>query len=409
MREHHDTIVIGGGQVGLAMSAVLQQRGREHVVLERGRVGERWRTERWESLRFQFPNWSLELPGYAYSGDDPNGFAHWREIVQVIEDFAASTRVPVREHTEVTGLRADDEGFVLAVSDGTLHARHVVVATGPFQRPRVPQLSETVASSVLQTDPTRYRRPEDLPDGAVLVVGSGASGCQIGDELLRAGHTVFLSVSRHRRAPRRFRGKDVYWWLDRMGRFAQTIDSFPGRQWPPSTVVTGVSGGYDVNVRQMVTDGIRVLGGVVGSSDDTLAVAGNANEILDEADAAFVGFLAGAREFAAANPDVGLAEEEPTGSPSLPATVAEVESLDLRRENVAAIVWATGYDYDYGWLRVPVFDSHGRPLHQRGVTQVPGLYFLGLHWMHTFKSGLFAGVGGDAEYLADHMSLVTRR
>jgi hypothetical protein len=281
MREHHDTIVIGGGQVGLAMSAVLQQRGREHVVLERGRVGERWRTERWESLRFQFPNWSLELPGYAYSGDDPNGFAHWREIVQVIEDFAASTRVPVREHTEVTGLRADDEGFVLAVSDGTLHARHVVVATGPFQRPRVPQLSETVASSVLQTDPTRYRRPEDLPDGAVLVVGSGASGCQIGDELLRAGHTVFLSVSRHRRAPRRFRGKDVYWWLDRMGRFAQTIDSFPGRQWPPSTVVTGVSGGYDVNVRQMVTDGIRVLGGVVGSSDDTLTVAGNANEILD--------------------------------------------------------------------------------------------------------------------------------
>jgi putative flavoprotein involved in K+ transport len=409
MGEHHDTVVIGGGQAGLAMSAVLQQRGREHVVLERRQVGERWRTERWESLRFQFPNWSLELPGYAYSGEDPDGFAHWREILRVVEDYAAGARAPVREHTEVTGLRATDGGFALSVPDATIHARHVVVATGPFQRPRIPQLAEGVAPSVLQTDPTRYRRPENLPDGAVLVVGSGASGCQIGDELLRAGRTVFLSVSRHRRVPRRFRGKDVYWWLDRMGRFAQTIDSFPGRQWPPSTVVTGVSGGYDVNVRQMAADGVRVLGRVIGASDGTLAVASNANEVLDEADAAFAGFVAAAHEFAVANPDVGLAEEEPTGSTALPATVAELESLDLRRENVTAIVWATGYDCDFGWLRVPVLDAQGRPLQQRGVTRVPGLYFLGLHWMHTFKSGLFAGVGSDAEYLAEHMDLMTGR
>jgi putative flavoprotein involved in K+ transport len=315
----------------------------------------------------------------------------------------------VREHIEVTELRADDGGFVLSIPDGTIHARHVVVATGPFQRPRIPQFSEDVSPSVLQTDPTRYRRPEDLPDGAVLVVGSGASGCQIGDELLRTGRTVFLSVSRHRRVPRRLRGKDVYWWLDRMGRFAQTIDSLPGRHWPPSTVVTGLSGGYDVNVRQMAADGIRVLGRVIGASDGTLAVARNANEVLDEADAAFAGFLAAAREFAATNPDVELSEEEPTGSAVLPAKVAEVEYLDLRREGVAAIVWATGYDYDYGWLRAPVLDVQGRPLQQRGVTEAPGLYFLGLHWMHTFKSGLLAGVGSDAEYLAEHMELLAGR
>ena len=303
-------------------------------------------------------------------------------------------------------LRADDGGFVLSVPDGTIHARRVVVATGPFQRPRIPQFSEGVAPTVLQTDPTRYRRPEDLPDGAVLVVGSGASGCQIGDELLRAGRTVFLSVSRHRRVPRRFRGKDVTWWLERMGRFDQTIDSFPGRQWPPSVVVTGVSGGYDVNVRQMAADGIRVLGRVLGASDGRLTVARNANEVLDEADEAFAGFLAAARELAAANPDVDLADEEQTTeSAVLPATVAEIDSLDLRRENIAAIIWATGYDYDYGWLQAPVLDAHGRPLQQRGVTPVPGLYFLGLHWMHTFKSGLFSGVGSDAEYLADHMDL----
>src|SRR5262249_21485537 len=227
MRGQHDTIVIGGGQAGLAMTAVLLQRGREHVVLERRRIGERWRTERWESLRFQFPNWSLELPGYAYSGDDPDGFADWREILRTIEDYAASTPAPVREHTDVTELRPDDGGFVLSIPNGTIHARHVVVATGPFQRPHIPHFSEGVAQSVLQLDPTRYRRPHDLPDGAVLVVGSGASGCQIGDELLRTGRRVFLSVSRHRRVPRRFRGKDVCWWLDRMGRFAQTIDSLP--------------------------------------------------------------------------------------------------------------------------------------------------------------------------------------
>jgi putative flavoprotein involved in K+ transport len=407
MRERHDTVIIGGGQAGLAMSAVLQQRGREHVVLERREVGERWRTERWESLRFQFPNWALQLPGYAYSGNDPDAFAHWREIVRVIEDYALSTCAPVREHTEVTALHAADGGFVLSVPEGTIHAGQVVVATGPFQRPSIPQLSESVPRSVLQTDPTRYRGPDDLPDGAVLVVGSGASGCQIGDELLRAGRTVFLSVSRHRRIPRRFRGKDAYWWAERLGIFAQTIDSFPGRQWPPSTLVTGVNGGYDVNVRQMAADGVRVLGRVIDGSDDALLIARNANEVLDEADETFVGFLAAARAFAAANPDLGLTDEEPTESAALPAMIAEVERLDLRGENIAAIIWATGYRYDYDWLRVPAFDAQGRPLQQRGITQVPGLYFLGLHWMHTFKSGLFSGVGSDAEHLAEHMRLTT--
>jgi putative flavoprotein involved in K+ transport len=313
MREHHDIVVIGGGQAGLAMSAVLRAYGCEHVVLERRRVGERWRTERWESLRFQFPSWALELPSYSYSGEDPDGFAHWREVLRVIEQYAASTHAPVHEYTEVTALRADEGGFVLTVPDGTIHARRVVVATGPFQRPRIPQFSEGVASTVLQTDPTRYRCPEDLPDGAVLVVGSGASGCQIGDELLRAGRSVFLSVSRHRRVPRRFRGKDVTWWLDRMGRFDQTIDSFPGRQWPPSVVVTGVNGGYDVNVRQMATDGIWVLGRVLGARDGMI-VARSANDVLEEADEAFAGFLAAARELAAASPDCDLAEEETTAS-----------------------------------------------------------------------------------------------
>jgi putative flavoprotein involved in K+ transport len=400
--EHHDIAIIGGGQAGLAMSAVLQRRGVQHVVIERRQIGERWRTERWESLRFQFPNWSLELPGYAYDGGQPEAFAHWSEILRIIQGYAAATGAPVREETDVTELRRDDLGFTLCVPGGQIHARQVVVATGPFQRPRIPEVSERIPSSVLQTDPTRYRRPDDLPDGAVLVVGSGASGCQISDELRRAGRRVFLSVSSHRRVPRRLLGRDVYWWLDRTGRLAQTIDGLPGRQWPPSTVVTGVAGGYDVDVRAMAAEGVTVLGRVVAASHQTLTLAGNANEVLDEADASFAGFVAAAREFAVAHPDIEFVDEE-LELATMPAAAPEIGSLDLRRENVAAIIWATGYDYDYGWVRVPVFDAQGRPLQRRGVSPVPGLYFLGLHWMHTFKSGLFCGVGADAEYLAERM------
>jgi putative flavoprotein involved in K+ transport len=412
MREHYESVIIGGGQTGLAMSTMLQRRGHEHIVLERSRVGERWRTERWDSLRFQFPNWSIQLPDYSYVGDDPDGFAHYCEIVRVVEDYAASSRAPVREHTAVVGLveEADGKGFVLSLLDGSIHARRVVLATGPFQRPFIPRMAHDVSSSVLHTDPTRYRNPQELPDGAVLVVGSGASGCQIADELLQAGRRVFLSVSRHRRVPRRFRGKDVYWWLEKLGRFDQTIDAFPDRRWPPSTVITGVNGGYDVDVRRMAADGVIVVGRVVGASEGTVALAANANAILDEADQVYARFLSAAREFVTkAQLQGDLADESQADHLPLPAALEERDSLDLDRENITTILWATGYAYDYGWVKVPVFDDGGRPVQNRGVTQVPGLYFLGLHWMHTFKSGLLAGVGSDAEYLAEHVDLPTGR
>ncbi|GLZ34768.1 hypothetical protein Lesp02_69550 [Lentzea sp. NBRC 105346] len=386
--ERHDVVVIGGGQAGLAMSAVLRERGREHVVLERRRVAERWQTERWDSLRFQFPNWALELPGQTYKGDAPDDFAHYREIVAFLQEYAAGA--PVREHTEVVGLAEDGDGFVVSLKEGALRARQVVVATGPFHRPAFPRFD--IPPSVLQTDPTRYRNPADLPEGAVLVVGSGASGFQIADELRMAGRRVFLSVSRHKRVPRRFRGKDMYWWLGELGRWTQTIDSFPDRVYPPSTVVTGVNGGYDVDVRRLAADGVTVVGRVLGASGDTLAIRPNANQILDEADQSFDAFMKAACE---------LLGEQPEEVAHLPG-VEEVESLDL--SGIGTIIWATGYAYDYGWLKMSVFDGRGRPVQQRGVTPRPGLYFLGLHWMHTFKSGLLAGVGADAEYVADQMS-----
>ena len=405
MREHHDVVVIGGGQAGLAMSNVLQQQGREHVVLERRRIGERWRNERWDSLRFQFPNWTLQLPGYAYAGNDPDSFPHYSEILRLIEHYAISTGVPVRENTEVHALteHGTGDGFDVVLADGSIHARRVVIATGPFQLPLVPRVADDVSPSVLQLDPTHYRSPDALPGGGVLVVGSGASGCQIADELLHAGRRVYVSVSRHRRAPRRFRGKDIYWWLEALGRFAQTIESFPSRQYPPSTVVTGVNGGYDVNVRKLAADGATVIGRVVGASGGHLAVLGNANQVLDEADKAYADFLSAARQFVGRGIEDDLVDEEPT-EPIHHPTVMEVDSLNLAREDINTIIWATGYAYDFGWAKIPLFDERGRPIQQRGVTPVTGLYFLGLHWMHTFKSGLFSGVGADAAFLADHMA-----
>ena len=256
---------------------------------------------------------------------------------------------------------------------------------------------------MVQTDPARYRCPEQLPAGAVLVVGSGASGCQIADELLRSGRRVYLSVGRHRRVPRRLGGRDIYWWLDRMGRLAQTIDSFPSGQWPPSIVVTGVSGGYDVNVRQLAADGVRVIGRITDAAGTHVAVDGTANQILDEADQSYSQFLSAARQFAATHAlDIG--EEPPPQPTHLPAALSGHDSLDLAGENISVIVWATGYTYDFGWVKVPAFDQRGRPVQHRGITQLPGLYFLGLHWMHTIKSGLLSGIGSDAEHLAEHMA-----
>jgi putative flavoprotein involved in K+ transport len=403
--EHHDIVVIGGGQAGLAMSAVLQSHSLDHVVLERRKVGERWRTERWDSLRFQFPNWSLALPGYAYVGDDPDGFAHFSEILSMIEGYARHTHAPVREGVEVMALHTAPVGggFVLTTSIGTISARRVVVATGPFQRPHIPLLSDDVPRSVHQTDPTRYRSPAQLPDGGVLVVGSGASGFQIADELNAAGREVVLSVSRHRRAPRRFRGRDLYWWMDKLGRFAQTVESFPGREWPPSTVVTGINGGYDVDVRALARRGVRVAGHTVAIGDGTVRFDDDADRILDEADQAYTAFIIAASDRAdrdLADLVVGAERPDLAAGGVTPAPVPAIESLSFEQDNIGTIVWATGYANDYDWIRVPVFDDRGRPVHERGVSSVDGLFFLGLHWMHTFRSGLLSGVGADAEHLA---------
>jgi putative flavoprotein involved in K+ transport len=407
MTAHHDTIIVGAGQAGLAMSYHLRTRGRDQVLLERHRIAERWRTERWDSLAFQMPNCTLSLPGLDYSGDDPDGFAHHEDILRFIETYAVEIRAPVRSGVTVKALRRGTGSgrYDLETSTGPVSANNVVIATGPFQRPKIPKIAAVAPESVFQTDPTQYKSPKSLPDGAVLVVGSGASGCQIADELLRSGSRVYLSLGRHRYAPRRYRGRDVIWWLDALGRFDVPVDSFPDRRYPPPIVITGFAGGYDLYPRRLGSEGAVLLGRVIGIDDGRIYLADDANPLLEHADNSCADFISAADNL---GDSIGVPATDGDAPPPHPhPPVKPIQSLDLHDEGISSIVWATGYDFDFDWVKLPVLDPSGAPVQTRGITQCPGVYFLGLNWMHTFRSGLLSYVGQDAAFLADHIVSVS--
>ena len=405
MKERYDTVIIGGGQAGLAMSYCLQQRGREHIIIERRRIAERWRTERWDSLRFQMPNWSLQLPGKSYAGDDPHGFADYSDILRFVEDYAGEIAAPVRTGTEVMALDRDDhsDGFSISTARGAIAARHVVIATGPFQRPQIPEFSRGFPSYIYQTDATHYRNPDELPAGSVLIVGSGASGCQIAEELLRNGRKVFLSISRHRSVPRRYRNRDVVWWAEKLKLFDVPIDSFPGKKYPPTTIMTGIDGGHDIDARALAKSGATLLGRVRSVSESKLGLADDAAQILKEADKSYTDFISAANTLAATHAMRTEVEQGDGPPPQVSPQFQFSSSLDLRAENIRSVIWTAGHGYTFDWVKLPIFDAGGMPIQQRGVTDCPGAYFLGLHWMHTFGSGILAYVGKDAAFLADHM------
>ena len=387
------------------MSYHLRQRGREHVILERRRVAERWRAERWDSLRFLLPNRWLELPGKSYAGTDPDGFVHHSEVLRFVLDYATEIAAPVRTGVEVTNLSRDEDSgyYSLETSDGPIEARHVVIATGPFQRTLIPDFAREIPASVTQIDATGYRNPEQLPPGAVLVVGSGNSGCQIADELLRSGRRVFLAVSRHNRVPRRYRGRDVIWWYENLGRFDVPIDSFPGRRQPPTTLMTGIDGGYDLSPRFSARAGATLVGRVLGITDGTLALGDDTANLLAAAEQSHAGFIEAADAWAA-TPGNSFELGPKESPPSLPPyPVDNIGGLNLREANIGTVIWASGYGFTFDWVKLPIIDANGIPVQQRGVTACPGVYFLGLHWMHTFRSAILAFVGRDAAYLADRM------
>jgi putative flavoprotein involved in K+ transport len=401
--EQVQTLIIGGGQAGLVMSHRLKQRGLAHLVLERQRIAERWRSERWDGLRFQFPNWAVRLPDFPFPHTDPDGFATSGDILDFISAYAAFVAPPIRCGVAVTSLRCRDgaSGFVAEISDGVIEADNVVVATGPYQRPIIPALLRDDAD-VFQVHASRYTNPDQLPSGAVLVIGSGASGAQIAEELLCAGRRVYLSVGRHTRLPRRYRGRDLIWWLSAMG-----IDQTPVEARGPSRllpVITGAYGGHTIDFRRFAADGVTLLGRVEAAREGVIDFAPDLVESLANGDAIYSTFLdmvdAHIKQHGLNMP------EDPAARAVLsdPLCVTEpLRRLDLRAAGVSAVIWATGYGVDFGWIGVPVLDARGEPVHCGGVTDVPGLYFLGLQWLSKMSSSFLSGVGDDAAVLADHI------
>ncbi len=404
--EQIETVIIGGGQAGLAMSYYLGQLGREHVILERQRVAERWRSERWDSLTFQTPNWNIHLPGFAFQAADPDAFASRDDVFKFIESYAAFIRAPLRCGVAATALRQtpDSTRLIVETQANLFEAKNVVVATGPFH---VPEDHLQVGSAALHLHSSQYRNPQRLPPGAVMVVGSGNSGAQIAEELCSAGRRVYLSVSKHRRIPRRYRGKDYGWWYFALGDADTTVDQRQDAQ--PSPLITGVGGGHDLNLHQLAAAGIVLLGRVLGGRDGRLTIAPDLSENLAQGDASLIDFTRRADEHAARN---GL-DFPPSERPELLHNPKEVTdpllTLGLASAEISTIIWANGFRYDFNWIDLPIFangaQSSGRvPVHKRGITSVPGVYFLGLPWLYKLKSAFLSGVGEDAEHLAEHIA-----
>ncbi len=405
MTERVETIIVGGGQAGLAMSYWLRQAGREHLILERGRIAERWQSQRWDSLCLLTPNWTVTLPGYQYDGPDPDGFMGRDAIYAILTDYAARIAAPIRTGVDVQALdrRADGEGYLLTTSDGPYAARNVVVATGPFGIPSVPAVAADFGPEVAQFHSSAYRNPAQLPPGATLVVGSGASGFQIVEDLLEADRRVYFSLGRHETRLRRYRGQDIAYWMAQTGQWERKLADNPAAFSAPRAALTGAGGGHDLSVRKIARDGATLLSRLQAVDGPALAIAPDLPATVREGDERTQRSLAMidayiAREGIAAPP------HEPTVWPDPPELLDPIRRLDLRDVGITSIIWATGFRYAFDWIHLPVIDREGNPIHVRGVTAEPGLSFLGLRWLYKFKSSFIHGVDEDAAYLAEQIA-----
>ncbi len=398
--ERIETLIAGGGQAGLALSYYLRGHGREHLILERARVAERWRSERWDSLTFQFPSWSIRLPGLDYRGGDPEGFAPRDAMVRFLDEYRAHIAAPVREGVTVRAVTRPAGGFRIETETVTYAAANVVAATGPYQAPFIPAAAAALPPDIAQVHASRYRNSAALPEGGVLVVGSGASGCQIVEDLLEAGRPVHLSVGRHRRVPRRYRGRDVFWWIDRMGALDQTLAERPDARGTPNPLVTGAHGGHDIDLRDYVRGGVTLHGHLRGARDGRLVFDDDVARQIAQGDEGMTAFARAADEWALRE-GLGPPREEERVERVGPLRGLESQpALDLRAAGIGSVVWATGFRPDFGWIHLPVLDAGGDAVHRLGATACPGFYFLGLPWLSKLKSSVLCGVGEDAERIA---------
>ncbi|MGD8570510.1 MAG: MSMEG_0569 family flavin-dependent oxidoreductase [Gammaproteobacteria bacterium] len=400
--QYHEAIVVGGGQAGLSMSYYLTQNQIDHVVLNKGELAESWRHERWDSFCLVTPNWQCQLPGFHYQGDDPDGFMVKDEIIQYLEDYVASFRSPLKNRVTVEEIVYQDGLFKLSTTDGPYNAKKVVIACGSYHYPKIPTMAERVPKDVSQLHAAHYRNAEQLPDGAVFVVGSGQSGCQIAEDLHLAGRQVYLSVGSAPRVTRRYRGKEVVNWLDEMGYYETTIDDHPdGKDARKKTnhYVTGRDGGRDINLRILAQQGMGLLGHLSSIERYYLHFENDLQQNLDSADEAAKRINSDIEQYIVDN-NIQAPPDDNIKSTFVPDIQLK---LDLRKENITTIIWSTGFHMDFSWIKLPVFEPGGYPDQVRGVTNTEGLYFLGLNWQNTWGSGRFYHVGRDAHYIMEHI------
>jgi putative flavoprotein involved in K+ transport len=402
---HTNTVVIGAGHAGLAVSRCLADRGVEHVVLERGRLGERWRTARWDSFRLLTPAWMMRLPGYAYEGEDGDAYLTAHELVSYLGEYARSFAAPVQEMTTVTRVGRAGAGYVVGTDRGDWRSSNVVIATGYHTRAVIPAVAAGLPPELVQLNPASYRRPELLPDGAVLVVGASASGVQIADELAQSGRDVVLAVGSHTRLPRRYRGRDILWWLDRTGSMDRTIndviDPIAARR-EPSLQLTGSE--RPVHLDALRARGVRLAGRLIEADSGDVSFADDLIATTTAADVRLQRVLANIDRYAEAYvpgipTDVTIPTIAATGRPALRGP----RRLNLDRAGIRTVIWATGFGPTYPWLTVPVLDETGRIRHERGVTAASGLYAIGLRFQHRRNATFIDGARHDAAYLTDHL------
>jgi len=404
------TIIIGGGQAGLATSYWLTQHGHEHIILEQAaQAANAWRNNRWDSFTLVTPNWAtrmpgVESPGAESPGSDPNGFMPRDELVAYFEQYIERFQLPVRYNTRVTSVEQDGAGYVVRTDDGTFNARNVVVATGLFQRPKIPAFGAKIDAGITQLHSGAYRNPHLIPPGAVLVVGSAQSGCQIAEELYQNGRRVYLCTGSAPRAPRRYRGRDIVEWVHLTGFLDRTPDMLPSprARFAGNPQFSGKDGGHTLNLHQFARDGVTLLGRITNAAEHTITLAPDLKENLAKSDGGEANFCKMADGYVAQKGLDAPREELPQLRDGYNAP--EILELDLRAAGITTIIWAMGYSFDFSLVRLPTFDADGFPIQQRGVTNYAGLYFVGMPWLPRQRTGLLLGVGEAAEHIATHIA-----
>lgn len=403
---HHSVVVVGGGQAGLSISAHLSGRNIDHVIFEKHRIAHAWRSQRWDAFCLVTPNWQCQLPSFPYAGPEPKGFMPRDAIVAYVEGFARAIDAPVREGVAVTRVARDPTGlFRVETTEGSVTADAVVLAVSAYHQAQVPAMAAALDPSIAQIHSSAYRNPAALPPGAVMVVGSGQSGCQIAEDLHLAGRDVHLVTGSAPRCPRVYRGRDAVEWLSDLGQYDLPVERHPKGEAvrrQANHYLTGRDGGRDIDLRRFATEGMRLHGRLTGLAGGTVSFDDDLAHNLDNADRVYNGICALIDKHIADN-----RIDAPPGRPYAPVWQppgTPVSALDLGAAGIATVIWATGFRSDWRFVDLPLCDAAGYPTHKRGVTTIDGLYVVGMPWLHTWGSGRFLNVGRDAAHVVEHLT-----